>query len=346
MTKDEIIDYDSLWDSYIKCRRRVSWKPSTKYYIINAIEETDKMCNRLSNGTWKNSKARPIHISYPKPRDGLSIPFKDRIYQRSINDNELYPNITNSFIFDNCACQIGKGPDFARRRLKQFLWNFYCNYGLDGVVTQIDIHGYYSSMQHKLVKDVFSEYLDKDVLQMTSDVLDTQYSGEIGYCPGSQMVQIAGISVLNSVDHFIKEQLHIRYFIRYMDDFFILTHDREQAQRDLNKITEKLNSIGFSTNKSKTKITELSKGFTFLGFDYRITDTGKIIMLLNSDNIKHEKKKLYKVSVRVKNGTMTREKADIMYDAWKANAKRGNHYNLIKRMDAYYKSLWEVKDVS
>jgi RNA-directed DNA polymerase len=341
MTKEELINYDQLWDSYLKCRRGVSWKPSTKHYILNAIEETSRMHRKLQNGTWQNSHARPIHIAYPKPREGLSIPFKDRIYQRSINDNELYPKATNSFILDNCACQIGKGPDFARSRLRQFLWNYYSHYGNNGIITQIDIHGYYANMEHDLVKDVFQEYLDPDVHQMTSDILDTQYSGDTGYCPGSQMVQIAGISVLNHIDHFIKEQLHVKYYIRYMDDFLMLNRSKEKATSDLERIIAKLKELGFDTNPTKTKIIPLSGGFSFLGFDYVVTNTGKIIATINSDNLKHAKKKLYRISQLVKKGQMTRKKADEMFESWKAHASHGKCYKLFKYIDSYYNSLWE-----
>ena len=59
-------------------------------------------------------------------------------------------------------------------------------------------------MSHAAVKNNFEEYLPKDVHEMICDVLDTQYKGETGYNPGSQMVQIAGISLLDKTDHYIK----------------------------------------------------------------------------------------------------------------------------------------------
>ena len=120
---DKIIDFDSLWESAMKCKRGVLWKPSTKHYNLNAVEETHRMHGKLAQGKWKNGKPKPIKILHPKRRDGLSISFKDRVYQRSINDNVLYPSVQRSFIIDNCACQKGKGIDFARDRLKKHLWN-------------------------------------------------------------------------------------------------------------------------------------------------------------------------------------------------------------------------------
>ena len=342
-TKDFITDYDQLYESMVKCRRGVMWKPSTKSFVLNDIENIFKMEKQLKTGVWKNGHPKPIKILYPKKRDGLSISFKDRIYQRSINDNILYPATTKSFILDNCACQKDKGPDYARTRLKKQLWNFYSHYGLDGYVMQTDILGYYPNMSHEEVKKSFAKYLEPEILQMVSDVLDTQYKGDIGYNPGSQMVQIAGITLLNELDHFIKEQLHVHYYIRYMDDSIHLYHDIEDAKNNLRIIEQKLTEIGFRINKKKTRIVPLTKGFMFLGFKYRITDTGKIIMTLNPQNVKHERRKLKKMVAKSKHGDISKDKVDECYNAWKNHAQHGNSYKLLERMDKYYKDLWEEK---
>lgn len=322
------------------------WKPSAKSFILNDIENIYRMEKKLKEGTWKNGKPKEIKITYPKKRDGLSISFKDRVYQRSINDNALYPAMARTFILDNCACQTGKGPDFARKRLKKHLWNFYRNYGLDGYVLQTDIHGYYPNMRHDAVKACFKKRLDPEVFQMVCEVLDAQYEGEIGYNPGSQMVQIAGISVLDGLDHYIKEQLHVRHYIRYMDDSIHLYHSRCEAERNLEIIEQKLNEIGFELNHKKTRTLPLAEGFMFLGFRYRMTESGKILMTLDPQNVKHERRKLRKMVAKAKRGEMTKEKVDECYRSWKNHAGKGNSYKLIRRMDQYYKKLWRDKNAN
>lgn len=340
MELEEIIEFEALYDSSLKCRCNVSWKPSTKHFTLNGIEECLKMEAKLKSGKWKNGKPKPILITHPKRREGLSISFRDRVYQRSLNDNALYPLITKSFIYDNAACQKGKGTDFARERLKKHLRNFYCNHGLDGYVLQIDIKGYYANMRHDKVREKFHKHLPDDVWKLACDVLDTQYSGDVGYNPGSQMVQIAGISLLDELDHYIKEQLHEKYYIRYMDDLWILGDSEERLKDDLEHITEQLATLGLRPHPTKTHIIPLRKGFRFLGFNYRMTDTGKVLMFLTGENVKAEKRKLKRMAKKVKRGELTREKVDECYNAWKAHASKGNSYKLLKRMDAYYQNLW------
>jgi hypothetical protein len=340
-TPDEVKDFESLYESAWKCRSGVGWKPSTKSFTLNGIENCLEMEEELKTGTWKHGKPKPIAILYPKRRDGLSIPFRDRVYQRSLNDNSLYPCTTNSFIYDNAACQKGKGTDFARARIKKFLWRHFAKHGLKGWIVQIDIHGYYSSMPHQLIQDEFGKSVSDDILGMSMSVLEHQYSGDIGCNPGSQMVQIAGISVLNPVDHYIKEKLHVKNYIRYMDDFWMLLDDYGEAEHALSETIEKIKAIGFDINPKKTQITPLSEGFLFLGFHYQLTETGKVIMTLNSQSIRHERRKLRKMVGLVKKGKMSKAKVYECYGSWRDFAGKGNTSRLLVRMDAYLKSLWE-----
>lgn len=337
--KEYITDFDQLYEAMRKCQKNVTWKPSVKSFVLNSEENLHRMEKQLKQGVWKNGEPKPIQILYPKKREGLSIPFRDRIYQRSINDNSLYPQMSRTFIYANCACQKGKGTDFARKLIKKYLWNYYCKYGNSGGVLQIDIHGYYPNMRHDEVEKCFKKVVDTETFEMTMNVLNSQYAGKIGYNPGSQMVQIAGISLLNELDHFIKEKLHAKYYIRYMDDIIIIWHDIKELQRWLEIIKDKLEKIGFTLNEKKSHIKPLSKRFLFLGFYYKLTETGKVVMTLNTDNVKHERKKLRRMVNKEKKGEIKKEKVNECYKNWKDNARKGNSYKLIKRTDNYLKNL-------
>lgn len=340
MNREEIIDYDNLWDSMMKCCKSVGWKPTTKHVMLNGVEEIVRMGHQLESGTWKNGTPKPILITYPKRREGLSIPFRDRIYQRSINDIVLYPEMTRHFIYGNCACQQGKGTDFAIRLLRRHLWNFYTHYGREGYIVHTDIHGYYPNMSHAEVEKHFKKYLSPDVLRMVMDVLNSQYSGDVGFNPGSQMVQIAGISLLDPIDHYIKEQLHQHWYGRFMDDSWNLVHSERDAANYLDAVTRKLRAIGFEMNQEKTGITPLVKEFELLGYTYRMTETGKVIMQVKSENVKHERKHLY----RLKRGGATKKKSNECLDGWAAHVARGSGNKVIQRTQQYNKNLWREED--
>lgn len=224
---ENVIGFEPLLDSMYKCKKGVIWKDSVAHYYLNGIEETLKLEKQLREGTYKARKPVCFKVTHPKERDIVSISFRDRVYQRSLNDNAIYPQMSKGFIYDNMACQKGKGTDKARNRLKAFLQKYYRKHGTDGYVLQCDISGYYPNMKHEVALETFKKKLDGWTYEKTETVLNEQYDGDTGYNPGSQMVQIAGISVLDELDHYIKEVLRIKYYIRYMDDF-ILIHESEE----------------------------------------------------------------------------------------------------------------------
>ncbi len=161
--------------------------------------------------------------------------------------------MTKSFIQHNCACQKDKGTDYARAVLDEFLHRHYRKYGRAGGVLQVDVHGYYPNMKHQVAKDKFKKHLEPDIYKRAEAVLEDQYEGDVGYNPGSQMIQIAGISVLDELDHFIKEQLGIKRYLRYMDDFLLIHEDLEYLEYCKDKVIEKLAEYGFEPNPKKTK---------------------------------------------------------------------------------------------
>ena len=326
----------------MKRRKGVSWKPSVKQFVLNGCSECSKMSKRIIDGTWKNGRPHEITISYPKKRKGLAIRFPDRVYQGILNDEVLYPEMTRRFIYANMACQKGKGPDKARELLKKYIRNHYHNHRTDGYVLQIDITGYYPNMRHDKVKACFGRYIQPDVMRLVSDVLDQQYVGDVGYNPGSQMVQIAGISLLNGIDHFIKEKLMVRHYIRYMDDFILIHESKEYLEHCLYEIKSMLADLGLSVSQKKTHITPLSKGFMFLGFKWRITETGRILLFVDPKTVKHERKKLYRLVSKAKRGKITKDKVYECWQSWKAHAEHGNSHLLLERLDRYLDELWRT----
>ena len=339
---EELFSVDNIWDSMLKRRKNVSWKPSVKQFVLNANAECSRMSKKVLEGTWKNGKPHEIDILYPKKRKGLAIRFPDRVYQGILNDDVLYPEMTRHFIYANMACQKGKGPDKARDLLKKYLRNHYHYHGTSGYVLQIDITGYYPNMRHDKVKECFSRYIPPQLMMLISDVLDQQYIGEVGYNPGSQMVQIAGISLLNDIDHHIKEKLKVKHYIRYMNDFILIHESREYLEHCLCEIKSMLADLGLSVSQKKTHITPLSKGFMFLGFKWNISETEKIYLNINPKTVKHERKKLYRLISKAKRGYITREKVEECYQSWKAHAEHGNSYLLLKRLDKYCEELWRT----
>lgn len=343
--KDKVCSFKSHYEAMGKCRKGVMWKDSVARYSNNGLVNTLKITNSIKNETYEVEQGNKHIIYEPKRRVVVSTKFKDRVFQRSLCDNYLYHEISKSFIYDNGACQNGKGTNFAMNRLNCHLQRFYRKHGSNGYVLKCDIKNYFGSTPHTTVKSAVRKNTKDDwAFNHVEKIIDSFNESDnpgIGLGLGSQVTQLVQLAVLDRLDHYIKEELKIKYYIRYMDDFILIHHDKEYLKECLVNIKVKIEDLGLRLNTKKTQILQLKQGIKFLGFRFILTETGKVIRLLNKENIKDEKRKLKKLVELVREGKITRDKVDDCYKSWKAHANKGNSYKLLIRMDKYYNNLWK-----
>lgn len=335
MDKENVIGFEPLYNSMMKCKKGVRWKSTTGFYLHHWVDELSKLSDQLANGTYKERHPRFFKVTEPKEREIMSIHFRDRIYQRSLNDVAIYPQTSQSYILDNYACQKGKGTNAARDRLRDFLRAYFRKYGTSGYALKIDIKGYYPNMDRAFAMDMLKRYIDEETFEMASGVI-SHYPGEVGFNPGSQIVQIIGITALDEVDHFIKERLRVRFYIRYMDDFILLHPDTDFLLHCKEEIERRLSERKMRLNEPKTFIQPITEPILFLGFVYRLSNTGKVIVLCDPKKIKHERRKIVRMIPFVKRGEMTKHDLDVHFKAWKASVSYGNSRHLIERLNKWY----------
>ena len=167
----------------------------------------------------------------------------------------------------------------------------------------------------------------------------------MGYNPGSQMVQIAGISYLNGFDHFVKEGLRRKMYIRYMDDFHIIGADAAELEGVREKIAENLARIGMTLHPDKTRILSARDGVLFLGFLLKVTETGKVIMMRDPKRVKEIKRRLRRLAHKVWRGETEPDAIDKSYECVRACMSKGNSLRLIRSMDDFVSSLKKGVDV-
>ena len=128
--------------------------------------------------------------------------------------------------------------------------------------------------------------------------------------------------------------------MRYMDDMVLIGSDRRQLGEWLETIRGLLAEIGFETHPKKTKIVPLKQGFMWLGYRYRLTETGKVVMTADPDRLKATRRKYYRLVQKAKQGKISRAKVDESYRSWRECASKGDGYRMLKNMDRYYRELW------
>lgn len=342
--RDIVCDFDNLYNAMLKCRRNVMWKDSVAGFVKNGLLNVSSLKQSHIDGTYQIAPYSEFKVFEPKERDIISTRIRDRVFQRSLCDNYLYESVTRSFIHDNAACQIGKGTLYARKRLERHLQKYYRQFGTKGWVLKCDLKNYFGSTPHKVAKESINKRVNDDwVVGEVNRIIDSFNQGEdptIGMGLGSQVTQLIQLSVLDPIDHRIKERLHIKYYIRYMDDFILIHHDKAHLEKCRRQIEEWLSEMGLRLNGKKTQLSPITQPIPFLGFSFRLTDTGKVVKKIRPERISHERRKLRKLVQRAKEGLMSKSDVDKCYQSWKAHAYYGDTHNLILQMDKFYKDLW------
>lgn len=158
---------------------------------------------------------------------------------------------------------------------------------------------------------------------------------------GNQSSQWFANFYLSRFDHFVKEVLGVRYYIRYMDDFMAIVETKKEAQRILEKMKGFLwQELKLETN-NKTQIMPLKNGVDFLGFHLYITKTGKVIRKIRKDSKERMKRKLRAFKPLYEKGLITKEEINRSYESWKGHAQHGSCYSLLQSMDELYKNIFE-----
>lgn len=342
--KETVCEFGNLYKALQVCKRNVGWKDSVAGYVKNGLINCATLHNQLMNGTYDINKYTIFYVHEPKERKIVSTRIKDRVFQRSLCDNYLTAEVSKSFIYDNCACQEGKGTKFARDRLKCHMQRFYRKHGTNGFVLKCDLSNYFGSTRHDVAiaaikKRVDDEWAVAEVERIIRSFNDGD-DPEVGMGLGSQVTQLVELAVLDDLDHFIKEQLHIKQYLRYMDDFILIHESKEYLVECRKQIEQRLDELGLTLSKKKTQVFPVTQPVRFLGFSFRLTDTGKVVMKLLPEKISHERRKLRKLVERAKAGLLTKEQVDECFKSWKAHAQQGDTYNLIRKMTEFYNNLW------
>lgn len=290
----EFLEFGNLYTSLKKCCKNVRWKTSVTQYEHNGLKNTTKIINEVNDHKYRLSKYQVFEIYEPKQRTILATKIKDRHLQRSLCDNYLYKEITRHFIYDNCACQLNKGTHFAIRRLKAHLQKLYHKHKHNnGYYLKCDIHHFFESINHEKLKELLIKNVRNNTCRkFVFEIIDS--FGKRGLGLGSQVSQLLALLYLDPLDHFIKEKLHIKHYIRYMDDFILIHTDRNYLNYCLKEITKWLVEHDLTLN-SKTCLQPLHKGVIFLNFKFMLTNSGKTIITSSKVKIHRRKRKLHKI---------------------------------------------------
>ena len=337
---DAVFTYDNLYIAYHKCTLGVRWKASIQKYMMYASRETYRTYKRLHDGIFKHDPFYEFDIvERGRPRHIRSVTVRERGVQRCLCDNTLVPLITRSFIYDNGASMINKGYTFAIQRMKTHLHRYYRRHGNEGYVLLFDFSKFFDNVSHDVVFGIIDRAIKDERLRSVSKDFVNAF-GDIGLGLGSQISQVLALASANELDHYIKEICRIKYYGRYMDDGYLIHHDKAYLERCLKGILDICDKLGIKVNKKKTRIVKLSHGFSFLKARFYLLKTGKVLTKIYKLSVVKMRRKLKKFVRLVESGRMLREDVATSLQSWFAYARNFKAWHAICNIEVQYRTLF------
>ncbi|MBN2443827.1 MAG: RNA-dependent DNA polymerase [Spirochaetales bacterium] len=330
----KVISFENL----VVAAKKASLGKGNKYPVMqfrfHLEDNLVQLHKELKENRYKPGPYRSFYIMEPKKRLISAAPFRDRVVHHALC-NIIEPIFNKTFVYDSYANRKGKGTHAGIRRVQHYLkFNRY--------VLQCDIKKYFPSIDHEILKNEIKRKIsDPDLLFLIDTIVDASNEQEFVYnlFPGDDLFtplsrrkglplgnltsQFFANIYLNRFDHYVKEQLKVKCYARYVDDFIIASHDKESLKQVSTRISEYFVQLRLLLHPGKCHILKSVYGVNFLG--QRIFPDFR---LLKKDNVKRFCKRIKRMErdVRKKKITLKRFAAGIA--GWKGHAEQANTYRL------------------
>lgn len=289
---------------------------------------------KLKNGTYEVAKYKSFKVYEPKERDIFCLNFGDRVVHQWYVNEYIIPYMIPKFIKDSYACIKGRGVHIAVDNLQKYM-RIAKRIWKSPYILKFDISKFFYSIDQEILYNIVKKYYkDKQFLELTKKFIIFDKEKENitefgkGIPIGNYTSQFFANMYMNELDQYIKRELKVKYYVRYMDDGVMILENKEQAKK-IFKLVEKFanEKLELKFNK-KSSYMPIKDGVVFCG--YKIYTTHK---LLKRNNIIRMKKRIrtWNKSWMLKNYDFKKWRAS--FSAWRGYANHASTYNLCKSLE-------------
>lgn len=178
---------------------------------------------------------------------------------------QIQPIFLKNFCYHTCASIPERGGTHAYKLVQKALKNFegskYC--------LKLDIKKFYANIDHEILKKQLRRiFKDKDLLNLLDKIIESTPS-KVGVPIGSYLSQFLANFYLSQFDHWLKEDLKIKYVVRYMDDIVIFGSNKKQLFEIFYKLQSYLHDNLKLTVKENWQVFPTDvRGVDFIGYRF------------------------------------------------------------------------------
>jgi len=278
---EQIVTFENLWTAYRSAAIGKRFRNEVLAFSAYLEDNLFNLRDDLINKTYKVGEYREFYVYEPKKRLVMALPFRDRVAQWAVY-RIINPFFDRGYIEDSFACVTGRGVHSAAKRIQYFAQLVTHQNNGSGYCLKLDISKYFYRINHDVLMDILRRrFADRELLALLERIIRSDVpfglppgknAGEaerihgVGMPIGSLTSQMFANLYLNEVDQFIKRELRVRCYVRYMDDMAILAGDKQQLHEYRHKIEAFVNERLKLDLNDKTHIRPLTLGVEFCGY--------------------------------------------------------------------------------
>lgn len=294
----EYVSYEELYEAYLDCRSRKASTANCIQFEMDLDYNLYKLWKELNSFQYEIGRSICFVVEFR--REVFAADFRDRIVHHLIIRRILNIIEKKWFILDNYSCREEKGVLFGVNRFHEQLKQCTDNFTKDATIYKGDLRNCFNKLSKTKIYNLLEKFLkenifDEDELKFNLHVikliifndatincirkqpkcffrlLDSDKSmfnleKDFGMAVGNLTTQIFANFFLTLIDRFIKDVLHIKYYGRYVDDFYMIHEDKEYLKKCVKLLKEFLLTIGLEIHPKKQYMQYYKKGVNFTGY--------------------------------------------------------------------------------
>lgn len=285
-------NFQNLYKAYLDCRRHKRKTYHASKFEIDFESKLLKLEEELQNHTYEIGRSICFVVEEPSLREVFASTFRDRVVHHLLY-NFLEPVFEPIFIAQSYACRKDKGIHQSLYDLQKYVRKATKNHRQKAYYLHLDIKGFFMSLNKKILFKLITQHINNpELLWLTKliifndpvknftskgnkslfDKIPSHKS--LFHVPENQGLPIGNLTsqffanvYLNELDHFAKHNLKVKYYLRYVDDFLLISSDKEQLKKWRATIISFLKErLRLELNLKKQILRETDKGIDWLGY--------------------------------------------------------------------------------
>lgn len=255
------------WNEFTKGKRK---KIDVMIFDRFLEENLFDLYESLNNKTYKHGGYQEFYVRDPKIRDIHKACVKDRVVHHLVS-KILEEIFEPTFFAHSYSCRKNKGTHKAIKAFVKLARQASHNNSSNLFILKCDIRKFFASIDHKVLINLLSKKVaDPEFIWLLNVIIESFNSKDQigkGMPIGNLTSQLFANIYMDPLDQFIKRNLKVKYYIRYADDFVLMSHDKETLIKLLEKIRIFLeNDLKLFLHPGKIEIRNYYLGIDFLGY--------------------------------------------------------------------------------